>query len=148
MGNWAGGNYFCCFVLLVFALGNFYLTDNTESQGDKPLLSPLLLPNPSLPRSVQICTICTRLGNEVPGCPSHSPSSPTQFKFTFFFPKANLEKSSTFTPPFTRFTFFKISLFWSSLVAQQVKDVVLSLQWHGINPWPQEPPHAAGMDKK
>ena len=36
-------------------------------------------------------------------------------------------------------------------MAQQVKDLALSLQqlgsvlWHGFNPWPGKPPHAAGM---
>ena len=36
----------------------------------------------------------------------------------------------------------------SSLVAQQVKDLVLSLQWHGFDPWlAWELPHAVGMAK-
>ena len=29
----------------------------------------------------------------------------------------------------------QLRLFWSSLVAQQVKDLALSLIWHGFDPW-------------
>ena len=28
------------------------------------------------------------------------------------------------------------------------KDPLLSLLWQGLNPWPQEPPHAASVAKK
>ena len=44
---------------------------------------------------------------------------------------------------------------WSSLVAQRVKDLALSVQWlgghllwHRFDPWPGEIPHAAGIAKK
>ena len=49
--------------------------------------------------------------------------------------------------------FIKNSSPWSSLVAQQVKDPVLSLLhlgsllWHRLHPWPGIP-HAAGTAKK
>ena len=33
----------------------------------------------------------------------------------------------------------------SSLVAQQVKDLTLSLLWLGFDPWPRELPRAVGM---
>ena len=33
-------------------------------------------------------------------------------------------------------------------MAQQVKDLALSLLWHGFNPWPRELPHAVGVAKK
>jgi len=41
----------------------------------------------------------------------------------------------------------------SSLVAQQIRDLVLSPQWlglllwHKFDPWPQEPLHATGVAK-
>ena len=43
---------------------------------------------------------------------------------------------------------------WSSLVAQQVKDLVFSLLWlglllwHKFSPWVWELPHASGVAKK
>ena len=36
----------------------------------------------------------------------------------------------------------------SSLVAQQVKDLALSLLWHGFNPWPRELLHGVDSVKK
>ena len=33
------------------------------------------------------------------------------------------------------YSFLKIKV-WSSLVAQQVKDLALSPLWHGFDPWP------------
>ena len=36
----------------------------------------------------------------------------------------------------------------SSLVAQQVKDLMLSLLWHRFDPWPGELLYAAGWPKK
>ena len=36
----------------------------------------------------------------------------------------------------------------SSLVAQWVKGLALSLLWHGFNPWTRELLHAAGLAKK
>ena len=44
--------------------------------------------------------------------------------------------------------------FQSSLVAQWVEELVLSLLWlrsllwHGFDPWPRECPHAVGEAKK
>lgn len=35
----------------------------------------------------------------------------------------------------------------SSLVAQRVKGLVVSLLWQRLNPWPQEPPHAVDTAK-
>ena len=63
-------------------------------------------------------------------------------------PKMTKKKrgKANWDPPIT----FLKNIFWSSLVAEQVKDLTLSLLWHGFDLWPQNfsMPQAQTKNKK